>query len=195
MNSAWIIVLLLIILIITIYVSFSNKDSVYIKSDIDGEYYLVRDLHDKQLAANMLAKIKKNIYHITDHLYANRNTNYKDKISCIEQLNDKIRNAIIIETSSDSKFTSYSVNKGEQIVFCLRSRKEKDILHDFNILMYVVLHEMSHVACKSFGHTDEFKQIFAFITHEAIKLGLYTKVEFSHNPTEYCGMTITDSIV
>ena len=36
--------------------------------------------------------------------------------------------AIVLESSEDSVYTSYSVNKGEEIVFCLRSRKIKNKL-------------------------------------------------------------------
>lgn len=100
-----------------------------------------------------------------------------------------------MENGEDSVYTSYSVNKGEQIVFCLRSRKNKDSIHDLNLMMYVVIHEMAHVGCPSIGHTDEFRMIFAFFTQQAIKLGLYKKIDFNNNPMEYCGMTVSESII
>ena len=43
----------------------------------------------------------------------------------------------ISESTKDNKYTSYSVNKGEKIVFCLRSRDEKNKLVDINIMMFV----------------------------------------------------------
>ena len=80
-------------------------------------------------------------------------------------------------------------------MFCLRSKKHKDILHDFNLVMYVALHELSHVACPSYGHGDEFKKVFAFIATVAVDIGIYKKIEFNFKPEEYCGLTITDSII
>src|SRR5438445_471854 len=79
----------------------------------------------------------------------------------IEQLKERMSNVIISESSENNGYTSYSINKGEQIVFCLRSKKDNNHLHDLNLLMYVALHEMAHVACPEIGHTDLFKEIFA----------------------------------
>jgi hypothetical protein len=172
------------------------RDMTYVRSDLDGKYYLVRDLPDKQNASNTLARLKSHIYTVTDYLYAHRNdANFKDNIEYIEQLNSRIKNAIIIESTSDSIYTSYSVNKGEQLVFCIRSIKNKNDLHDVNLMMYVVLHEMSHVACPELGHTALFKKIFAFITTVAVSLNIYKKIPFASEPKEYCGMQITDSII
>uniref|UniRef100_A0A6C0EBI8 Uncharacterized protein n=1 Tax=viral metagenome TaxID=1070528 RepID=A0A6C0EBI8_9ZZZZ len=168
----------------------------YVKSDIDNQMYLVRDLPDKQNAANTLARLKQNIMTITNYLYTNiDNPKYKDFAPYIRQLHKRIQNTVIIESSANSIYTSYSVNKGEQIVFCIRSVKNKDDIHDINLMMYVVLHEMAHVACPETGHTELFKKIFSFLTTTAIELGLYYKIPFGSDPKEYCNMTITDSII
>jgi hypothetical protein len=143
----------------------------------------------------MLAKIKKNIFELTDHLIIYKDSKYVEMKPYIEQLNRKIRNSEISESSEDSVYTSYSVNKGEELVFCLRSKTNKNQLHKLNLLMYVTLHEMAHVACPEYGHTLLFKKIFAFLTEIAIKIGIYEKINFSNQPTEYCGLTISDSII
>lgn len=195
MSSILILIFLILIIVIIVVIKFRKYNVVYVASDVDNNTYLVRDVKDKQDASNLLGKIRKNIFFIVEHLYANKDDKYLANKQYIEQLNKRIRNVEIMESSEDSIYTSYSVNKGEQIVFCLRSRNTKDKLHDMNILMYVVLHEMSHVACPEMGHTDLFKKIFAFITNVAIELGLYTKLDFIKNPTEYCGLLITESIV
>lgn len=194
MNAGWILLFLLLVIGIIIFIKNQNSNVIYVTSELDQQQYLVRDLQDKQYASNMLAKIKQNIMTITNYLITNINK-YPEYSSYIEQLNSRIKNVEVLESTEDSVYTSYSVNKGEQIVFCLRSRRIHNELHKFNLLMYVVLHEMSHVACPEYGHTQLFKKIFAFITNIAIGLGLYTKIDFVNDPTEYCGMTITDSII
>jgi predicted metal-dependent hydrolase len=173
-----------------------NENMTYVTSDIDGKKYLVRDVFDKQHAANMLARIREKMATLSNYLYDNRDK-YKNNIKYIEQLNSKIHNSVIIESGTDAKYTSYSVNKGQQLVFCIRSRDlhTKNKMHGLNLIMYVVLHEMAHVACPEYGHTPLFKQIFAFITTIAIEQKIYAKMEFQVNPTEYCGLTITDSII
>jgi len=195
MRGLWILIFLLILTIFVIYIKFQNHNIVYVKSDIDQEKYLVRDLSDKQQASNLLAKIKQNILILTDHLYQYKDTKYVEYRPYIEQLHSRIKNVVILESSEDSVYTSYSVNKGEQIVFCLRSRKVANKIHELNLLMYVVLHELAHVACPEYGHTALFKKIFAFFTEVAINIGLYNKIDFNGYPTEYCGLMITDSII
>ena len=189
-----IIILCIILVIIFLYLKREYNDITYVKSDIDDQLYLVRNLPDKQQSANLLATIKKNMFKLVNYLNENKDK-FKDFIPYIEQLNNNIKNVSLMESSENSIYTSYSVNKGEEIVFCLRSRTNKNKLHDINLIMYVVLHEISHVACPEYGHGDLFKKIFAFITTQAIQIGLYTKIDFLTQPTEYCGMMVTDSII
>lgn len=188
------IVLMILFVIIFLYFNIQYKDMTYVRSDVDGEYYLVRDVRDKHYAANLLARIKRNIYDVTDYVYQNKEK-YPNMIPYIEQLNSRIANVIIHESSTHSKYTSYSVNKGEQLIFCVRTSKTGNSIHDMNLMMYVVLHEMAHVGCPEYGHTPLFKKIFAFLCHRAIEINLYEKIDFREDPSEYCGMTITDSII
>jgi hypothetical protein len=207
MNLSVVIPLLIIALVfIAIYFIKREKDMVYVKSDIDNEMYMVRRETDRQEASNMLATLKKNIYEITKYMMKKlenektaKENRYIEFKPYILQLNEKIKNVEIRESSSNSVYTSYTVNKGEQIIFCIRS---KDIdkalngkIHDINLLMYVTLHEISHVACPEYDHTPLFKKIFHFICEEAIELGIYKKIPFNEVSHEYCGMQINDSII
>lgn len=188
------IVIISFVLIIC-YFKVTYPNMTYVKSDIDDNYYLVRNVSDKLQAANTLARIRNNVITLSDFLY-NNISKYTEYTQYIQLLHEKVRDIIIIESTQDSIYTSYSVNKGEQIIFCLRSRRGSNNLHDINLMMYVVLHEISHVACPIYdNHGPLFRKIFAFITTEAIKLNLYKKIDFYNTPEEYCGLNITDSIV
>jgi hypothetical protein len=94
------------------------------------------------------------------------------------------------EGIDNPKYTSYSVNKGEQIVLCLRTKNK---LVDINTMMFVVLHEYAHIVTVSVGHTEEFWDNFKWILEESINIGIYVKQDFAKENVEYCGMTITDS--
>jgi len=167
----------------------------YVQADTDKRFYLVRNSPDKQEAANMLAKIRKNIIHLSDKLEEDKDK-YPEYKEYIELLHSKARDIVLIESTQDSAYTSYSLNKGEQIVFCLRTKRTGNKLHDINLIMYVVLHEISHVACPIYdNHGPLFRKIFAFLTNRAIEMGLYEKRDFVSHPEEYCGMTINESIV
>lgn len=193
-------IIFIIFIICGIFVFFfkiSYPDMTYVKSDIDNLIYLVRNVEDKQQAANTLAKLRQNILILSDSLFANinkpENIKYKEYII---RLHNKVRSIIIIESTQDSQYTSYSINKGEQIVYCLRKRILPNGLHNINLMMYVVLHEISHVACPIYdNHGPLFREIFKFITTSAINLKLYYKIDFKNNPENYCGLLITDSIV
>jgi predicted metal-dependent hydrolase len=172
----------------------------YIKSDIDNKFYLVRDLPDKQLACNLLASFKKNIIILINYLRENKNDKYKDYKDNIERLEDRIYEVNISENPNKNKDTSYSINKGEELVLCLRSKNHPDSFHDTNLIFYVVLHEISHIASPFYeldfkGHGPQFKRVFAFLTTVAIELNLYSKIDFNKKSEEYCGMYITDSII
>jgi hypothetical protein len=46
---------------------------------------------------------------------------------------------------------------------------------------------------ETIGHTPEFWGNFKRILHDAIKVGIYTPINYSRQPIPYCGMMITDS--
>ena len=179
-------------IILIVYYCWIASLSVYVVSRIDNKPYLVRNLQDKQYTADTLAKIRRNIKDLIKKLLTSSPDKYQPYV---QQLAKKIDHVIMTENINDFLYTSYSVNKGEQLVFCLRSRKDKDEIHDLNLMMYVVLHEISHIACPEYGHTEVFKEIFKHITETAISMKMYIPLDFKNHNEEYCGIEITDSIV
>ena len=156
-----------------------------IVSTIDNRNYEVQIKEDAQEAANLIAKIREKLVILVQHLiktYPNdeRTERFKENFNP-----DKLKEGI-----DDPNYTSYSINKGEQIVLCLRTNNK---LMDLNTMMFVVLHEMAHICTVSIGHTTEFWDNFKWILEESINIGIYKKQDFKLNNVEYCGMTITDS--
>ena len=188
----FIIILLFIISVITL-IQYQNPDLIYIKSDIDNLEYLVENTDNKYKAVNLLSRIKQNIDIIVNYLIENIQL-YKKYKKYINQLKRNIKNVDISENTHNSSYTSYSVNKGEEILFCLKSKKYLKKLHSLNLLMYVTLHELAHVACPEEGHTELFENIFKFFIQVAIKLKLYNKINFKNNNIEYCGIIIKNHI-
>ena len=164
-----------------------------VKSDIDNTSYWVRDKSDKKMAANTLAKIKINMMKLITYLQENKNK-FPENMSYIKDLVTRTKVINIMETPADEKYTSYTVNKGEKIVFCLRS-KVIDEIHDMNTLMYVVIHELAHVGCPEYGHTPLFKKIFKFLLEQSIYIGIYEPVDYRIYPQGYCGMVINEYIL
>jgi predicted metal-dependent hydrolase len=98
----------------------------------------------------------------------------------------------ISESDKNNKYTSYSVNKGEKIVFCVRSRDERNKLVKLNIMMFVALHELAHTMTESIGHTEEFWNNFRVLLRNARRMGIYKRVNYNETPVDYCGTKITD---
>ena len=178
-----------ILLISIIYIHFENKksDVNYVVSKIDNRKYLVQNPPDKQQAADNLATIRKNLVLLVQEL-KNKNQNNVD----VERMVNNFNPDNITESTKNNKYTSYSINKGEKIVFCLRSRDDTNKLVDLNIMMFVALHELAHTMTKSIGHTQEFWNNFRILLRNARNLGIYTRVDYDKNPVDYCGTKITN---
>ena len=160
-----------------------------VESDVDGRRYLVRNVPDKKDAANLLANLRANLMKLKAHL----SKKHKEDIR-ITRLNNNFKPDNISEGTEDKKYTSYSVNKGEKIVFCIRDRKKKNKkVHELNTVMFVALHELAHIITESVGHTEEFWENFKFLLKEGIEINIYQEVDYRNNPVDYCGMQITDS--
>ena len=193
----FLLILFIIIIFIILYFIYNKvykyDNLVKVQSTVDNDYYWVRDKHDKIIATNTLAKIKINMVKLINHLKHNINK-FPDKMSYIKDLILRTKVINIMETPQDEKYTSYTINKGEKIVFCLRT-KVLDKIHDMNTLMYVVIHELGHVGCPEYGHTPLFKKIFKFLLEQSIEIDIYDPIDYRLAPQQYCGMTINEYIL
>jgi hypothetical protein len=235
------IIILTLIVIIYKYFEKYTYDVVMVKSDINGRSYLVRNLPDKQEAADLLAKISVKLEQLVDIIKTagyeviynkylktdvdketylttsaqEKAVNKRDLIqgqdsgsSATQELEKQIKLKLkddisrlvanfnpdaFSETTPDAKYTSYSVNKGEKIVFCLRDKKDGEYLVKENIMTFVAIHELGHLMTKSIGHEPEFWNSFKLLLKIAIDNGLYKNIDFNSTPKDYCGVKITDS--
>jgi hypothetical protein len=183
-------IILLVCYFIKLYRQSTNSDLKCILSDIDGQKYCVRERHKLKEAANLLASITqkcKNLVDYVDKKYPNDEN--------VRRLVERFNPTTIQETLPTSEHTAYSENKGEKLAFCLnkKSNKNNHNLIDENTLMFVALHELSHIMTNVTGHKQVFWQNFKFLLGEAKEGGFYTPVDYKNNPEPYCGMDITDN--
>uniref|UniRef100_A0A6C0DC46 WLM domain-containing protein n=1 Tax=viral metagenome TaxID=1070528 RepID=A0A6C0DC46_9ZZZZ len=189
-------ILIAIIVIIIYLFLFHNKKNIVLVDGRDNKNkYLVYDDKSKKDAAVLLGDITENMFKLRDYLYENIK-DYEEFDQYIRQLHRNLNKdrSLIYENDPHSQLTSFSVNKGEEIAFCLKSKKTGQI-HQLNLLMYVALHEMAHIACPEIGHGDLFKKIFKFLTEIAIKINIYQLDNYDEKPVEYCGMMLSSSII
>lgn len=78
---------------------------------------------------------------------------------------------------SNSSFT-----KDKKVIYLCCKDKNGDY-YEYNVLMYVLLHEIAHTQCPEEGHTELFKKIFHNLLLQAQQSGIYVPVEI---PKDYC---------
>ena len=185
--------IILIIFIITIGIKlYIESDSFNLRciiSNVNGNKYCVRDRSKLHLAADRLAIINNRMNKLILHV----GKKYPNKDN-VKRLVNGYNPQKIYETLPTSEYTAYSENKGEKLAFCLDTEKNsKAKLIDINTLMYVALHELSHIATKSIGHNDEFWDNFKFLIIESKEIGIYNPIDYKKNNAKYCGMNISDN--
>ena len=184
----YVIIFFVLVMIIKIYRESETFQLKCILSNVDGKSYCVRERNKIQLVADLLAETTQNMKKIVSYL----GEKYPEREN-VKRLVKNFNPRKISETLPTSKFTAYSENKGEKLAFCTTTTKKGNKLIDKNTLMFVALHELSHIATKSIGHTTEFWENFKFLIENAKEINIYTPVDYKESPKEYCGMTISDS--
>lgn len=177
------------------YVYLENKASDVTYISLNKVEYLVRNLPDKEQAALLLSKIRDRLSKIVDNVCVDIDAkdNSKEHNSSLKRLKKNFKPNNITESSPGNKYTSYSINKGDKIVFCLRSKDGENTLVDINTMMFVAIHELGHLMTKSIGHTTEFWDNMRFLLKAGIKINVYEKQDFNSMPVDYCGTKITDT--
>jgi len=185
MNQTDILILVIVGVLCLFYIQKRLNEVRYVKATEDGRMYLVQNKKGKETAANKLARLNRKIEKLIKHLQ-------KKKLS--KRLEEKYHSDSLSEGTGDNDYTAYTVNKGERMVFCLRSKKTGKFVTDM-VLTYVAIHELAHIYTDDIGHTPEFWKNMKFLLKESIELGIYKKIDFAKNPVEYCGINIKSSII
>ncbi len=212
------IIFIIVVLAVIIYKYMQNEsyDIVFVKSNTSGKEYLVRNLPDKQAAADLLGRMNMSFDKIIDYIkrqdvfklfskFVKKDESlneaklddtlkaeFKAFESRIASLLKNYNSDALSENTPDSAYTSYSENKGQKIVFCMRS-KPGDVLMDLNTMMFVGIHELAHLMSKSIGHNQEFWDNFRILLRISINIDQYKCQNFDVENKDYCGTKITDT--
>jgi predicted metal-dependent hydrolase len=177
-------VVIIISLIVILFI-FSNRDNIE-KFTISNSYT------DSDSALDKLVKLDESNRRLISYLNSKyHNTELQDDINFLK----KNYKPFLIEEYDPSYFdtnTSFVIGKGSQYKLCLRDKKTKK-LHSDEILMFVNLHELSHLMNRTLGHGDDFWRCFKLILENAVEIGIYKPVNYYHNPQKYCGIEINQN--
>ena len=154
--------------------------------------YRVRDRSDRVLAANTLARLTQSLNSVIIAFEndAEIGRKHADKIAFLKS-NWKPEN--IEESDPDSSTTSYSLNKGNKLVFCIRHKDDDGTFVDDNTLVFVGIHELAHLMTTEVGHTPLFWSNMKMLLEVATKQGIYKPENYEASPKKYCGIEITNS--
>ena len=188
-------------MVLLITTTFHTRNNAYrglvpIVSRLDNQTYYVNDLEGKQECADILAKIRANITYVIQEM--DRNEQLKHIKLYIDRMTSRFPYTELHENNKlkpDPTLTSYNVNKGEIIVFCMRKPNDLTQIYDIELLTYISLHEVAHIACPEPGHGPLFVSLFQDILDTALKCNVITKSDYKTNPQGYCGMTLNEHLV
>tara|TARA_R100001163_G_C5068018_1_gene207701 strand:+ start:4534 stop:5184 length:651 start_codon:yes stop_codon:yes gene_type:complete len=184
---------MLIVLIIVAFVGFAIwyiRNQQFVNFTINEKSFQLEKYspgHTQSL--NTLVKIRQKL----DALIERLKSKYpNDKL--VKRLEERFKNTVLREANPDGDptQTSYTINKGDTMVICLRANNGRVV--DINTLMYVAIHELAHVYSSSYHHNPEFWKNMQFLVNEATELGIYRDTDYKDNPVRYCGIIISSNI-
>ena len=202
-----------LILFIELYLKKKNiilnlRDKKYLLYFLNKKYK-VNDINNSQNATNIIAHIMciiyilisrivydKNINNIVESFLSNYNHIISNKqfIKFIKVIYNKLPYIVLKEAPIINNYTSYNINKGEEINLCIRDKKTLEI-QNLNEILYVAIHEVSHIGCPDIGHTNIFFLINNFLLKRAICMNLYNYIDYNKYNKNYCGIVLKSNIL
>jgi hypothetical protein len=185
----------IVVIILLIYLWYKYKGSNQIHCIGGDSCYNVLKKSDADIAAQLLHRLNQANLKLVEYLQQVQNNPTCSKLYqeiAANLIHKYDPNAIFEHQPSDKRFTSYVKGKGEEIAFCLRDAIT-DKVHDYDVLIFVNLHELSHIAMTGLdpNHPPEFWQIFKHILIMAEKAKIYTPIDYSKKNIVCCGIDIT----
>ena len=190
------------ILGLIIYYQYFYDGTNYIKSNIDGNFYRVRNNNENK--ANLLAIMHTKLNLIVSTLSSD--VNYNKNINVKRLVKNWNKGISIKETGKMESDAAYVINK-KHMSFCLQNKPDinASIVEDTNLMTYVGIHELSHIMSDEIGHGDEFIKNFEFLLSYAKQLNyfdpllkqnmpIYIQLDKLNTADNYCGVPLINSI-
>lgn len=154
-----------------------------VRSGITGKTYVVKKAPDSQLMADRLATLEQRLHRLLDGAAAIMPDD--PRISAIRRRWDGSLSEV--EASDE---VAFSIDK-QSIHVCVRDRN--GAIEDLNTSMFVLIHELAHVATADYGHSTEFWANMRFLLELAETQGIYRYEDYDGSTTTFCGHPLGSS--
>jgi len=178
------IAILIILIVIYIYLLYTRTFNI---SYFDCKIYQSKDGNEYCVKDPRIIETLDTINDKTIELLRYWKTNHSNNI--INNILQRYNPDNLIESSPHNwrGDTSYTIGKGEILALCVKNKNNTIV--DTNTLMYVMIHELAHLAIDDVNHTpkfwDTFKELLSITPME-----YYIPTDYKENPVPYCGMVI-----
>jgi hypothetical protein len=149
-----------------------------------GRVFYVKNLEDAMRAADHLEELERRMVEFVARAHETMPDDER-----ILRIRDRW-NGVLSEVEDSKDNVAYSLGK-TTIHVCVR---EKDgTLADNNSAIFVLLHELAHVATISYGHTNLFWKNMRFLLELAEYLGYYKHTDHAEKTAMLCGRMLGPS--
>jgi hypothetical protein len=197
-HTTVLIAVVLFIIVVVAYFTIGNREIVY----IDGFAYTVNEKDSgttlsslNALAVDIIRLMRERVELYDSRDQTKMSSLRDDNIRRLRDMYRLVRNRYnpdgIEETSPIDMMsqTSYTDNKGERLVMCLKCQKcRKD--HSKLTLALVLAHELAHMATEERQHPPEFWKRYDIIRDLVAQAGLFKHYKVPTSPVEYCGRIV-----
>ena len=166
-----------IVLITMVQYNMINNDYISKRSTVDNKNYYVLKKDNSQIACNQLSTVNSKIKKLFEACERDGDPKYNRMIK-------KYSFDSLSELSPTSKYSAYSLNKGEKIKLCLRDNSN-NLINNLNTSMFIMCHELSHLMTKAEQHPPIFWENMVLILKKANEAGVYTPIDYAKNPSQY----------
>lgn len=179
--------IVIVILFILLLVNTSSNRQSFSCNAIDGRCYKFSSPQTSPILGELNNFNVKLLRHLRNkYIDTNTNNRYAEHATLLMLRNYNPDN-LVENISKGEDDTSYVENKGKLMALCLR---DKNQVHALEVLKFVNLHEMSHLAMDRTDneHLTDFWACFKWLITEATEIG-YQPPNLEKNPFNYCGMS------
>lgn len=181
----WRLLLILLSVLIAIWlVAGQNRKMMWVKAS-NGKEYWVKNMPGSAQVAERLAYMEIKLRAFIKS--AMKIYTCEPGLKRIKDRWNGTLSEIDVVTSND---VAYTVGK-RTVAVCVRDKNGD--LGDVETCMFVLIHELAHIATEEYGHTPAFWAHMRFLLEAAEETKFYTYQAFEKAPQPYCGHAISTS--